>query len=122
SGRAITTGSPEQLRKRDREIVGGFVMSYDHRGVRNSMAYVIDNFWPGILGKIVGLRDSLFPMLGADAREKLGDSFDTLQSIYVSIIDEDYVLAEDRILFKEQAMRMEDVFKRLLQGYMLQNG
>ncbi len=67
-------------------------MSYDHRGVRNSMAYVIDNFWPGILGKIVGLRDSLFPMLGADAREKLGDSFDTLQSIYVSIIDEDYVL------------------------------
>src|SRR6266516_2374352 len=97
-------------------------MSYDHRGVRNSMAYVIDNFWPGMLDKIVGLRDSLSLMLNANAREKLADSFDTLQSIYVSIIDEDYVAAEDRILFKEQAMRMEDVFKRLIQGYMLQNG
>jgi len=92
----------------------------DNRALRANMIFVMDEFWEASKPRVNGLVDSLKPHLGDIPRDKLLDSFRTLEGIYEGMKDDAYEREEDHIHFKDQAVKMEDIFKPVLQSYLIQ--
>jgi hypothetical protein len=86
------------------------------------MIFIADNVWSLSLTTLDGLLKDVDTLLqDPKARAKMNDSFETLKDIHEALRDEDYVKEEDHILFKDLAIKMEDVFKHPLHAYMIEN-
>lgn len=92
----------------------------DNRAYRNAMIFVADNVWEESLQTVTDLLEKV-DALARQSNDKLRDSFEALKDVHESMKDDSYVKQEDHILFKDLALKMEDVFKFLLQAYFVEN-
>ena len=89
---------------------------------RNAMVFVASNVWEESLERTTSLLERLNSHIRVpEAGEKVHDSFETLKSIHEALRDEKYIKIEDHILFKDLAIKLEDVFKHLLQAYAIEH-
>ena len=93
----------------------------DSYASRTAMLFAADNVWEESLETMTGLLERLYSIIRIrQAGEKVHDSFETLTSIHEAMRDEKYTRKEDHILFKDLAIKLEDVFKHLLQAYAIE--